>query len=1166
MPEDGPFADAEAKPAKKSNWRGKLFSKDKSNKHTTDEQVDDFLGTSRPKQQQYQQQQYQAQHLPPPPSKPSKPADSLDDFFQRSAAPSAPRVDVSVSRWPEQHNPSSNSPHSPADAVPFLGGSMSPPKKKKPRRHGLKVAFSDQPPEIIGHGGDETPVPPQDITLYRLQSRSPTLPSLEPQNSSSSYEDAETSHGNNRFDGSAPDLFANESTDPNGQISTPSSVQNTQDADFLYTMGMEPGSRSLSVRESDGSNSFSKRIQARMRAEEGRALQKGVVEPPSPSVGGPSELQRQQNSLPLPTAQSSSPLSLPPENITANLNVSTTSLRSTPTPVTYEQSKPARLDTNIPSHSMTSGTTPPPYLRQGSMDSGQNPQSSNHSLPLRENHHSPDPVPPKKSLRSVAGAVGDSALTDFAAHVDKYNRVFELAAESVKPVMETSLSEWTRSGTWWFIKGRSVLEEQTRSRSSGSIRVAPSSARSSQAVVDLAKSFWINRHIIPQHPELARYGNMSTEALLAAATATGDDTMANLISLHQGILSNLRALALSMKRNNLLPSSTEPAALDQSIDTTIWLRYPFFAPDVTTILAGSKNKSMLVDRSAKAAETAEMMPMGDTSRYFNYGRMFVDVYLSSSDDDSQQYTFPCVMSIVRDRADWYVIAAIASQNELVNIMIQPDKKKGPTWDDVEWQVKSFAMQVRLPRGFELDIQFKEADFKMIWNIVKYTRKTEESLHPGPGETMIFENILKVFQYIDDEGKTKAFPADISPRCRIRLFEKSVIITEGTGKRSAHRGFRIAVVTSPKVKVLSSVQHSLGSCDPIVFGYLRGENGAPALLLSIREEGRKRTMLMTFHELEERTRLHSLLLGVVANEEEMEIPDIPMQSFSIEEPAIRAQGKEAVSHIQFSTPSATVINIDPRNLEHGFGSTVLSENLRVFVNSDWGSVTDRVNLGPGELKISLDMHFPTSMSIYRPPQQDLTVSVAENLVRSAMVESLKNFLHIAASNPTIRNYTFSSLGGLHKFQEAVTGFKVLFDGVASNFAISRRRMVVPIYKKWEANGARIQIIQQEKTVQLLAFFSDFSHGKCMNFALKSTDIFETFTRPGKFAIKIVDAKFALPKSPDDDAAGFVCLDMPDYPGEHDDITLMFDDERDRRNLESKLPGTIKEASRMGSLRK
>lgn len=119
---------------------------------------------------------------------------------------------------------------------------------------------------------------------------------------------------------------------------------------------------------------------------------------------------------------------------------------------------------------------------------------------------------------------------------------------------------------------------------------------------------------------------------------------------------------------------------------------------------------------------------------------------------------------------------------------------------------------------------------------------------------------------------------------------------------------------------------------------------------------------------------------------------------------------------------------------------------------------------------------------------------------------------------------------------------IYFSVASTFAISRRRMVVPIYKKWETNGARIQVIQQEKTVQLVSFFSDFSHGKCMNFALKSTDIFESFTRAGKFSLKIVDAKFALPKSLDDETADFVCLDMPDYPGEHDDITLTFDSEK------------------------
>ena len=101
--------------------------------------------------------------------------------------------------------------------------------------------------------------------------------------------------------------------------------------------------------------------------------------------------------------------------------------------------------------------------------------------------------------------------------------------------------------------------------------------------------------------------------------------------------------------------------------------------------------------------------------------------------------------------------------------------------------------------------------------------------------------------------------------------------------------------------------------------------------------------------------------------------------------------------------------------------------------------------------------------------------------------------------------------------------------------------MPIHKKWEANRARLQILKQDKIVQLIVFFEDFSHGDCMNFALKSTDIFESFSKSNKFCIRIVDAKFALPKDGEDPRRKFICLDMPEYPGEHDDITIAFDQE-------------------------
>lgn len=66
---------------------------------------------------------------------------------------------------------------------------------------------------------------------------------------------------------------------------------------------------------------------------------------------------------------------------------------------------------------------------------------------------------------------------------------------------------------------------------------------------------------------------------------------------------------------------------------------------------------------------------------------------------------------------------------------------------------------------------------------------------------------------------------------------------------------------------------------------------------------------------------------------------------------------------------------------------------------------------------------------------------------------------------------------------------------------------------------------------------------MGFTLKSTDIFETSSRSGKNSLRIVDAKFAMPKPRDGADAlvesGFLNLDMPDYPGEHDDITIHFE---------------------------
>lgn len=216
---------------------------------------------------------------------------------------------------------------------------------------------------------------------------------------------------------------------------------------------------------------------------------------------------------------------------------------------------------------------------------------------------------------------------------------------------------------------------------------------------------------------------------------------------------------------------------------------------------------------------------------------------------------------------------------------------------------------------------------------------------------------------------------------------------------------------------------------------------------------------------------------------------------------------------------------------------------------------------------------------RLPQQDMTLCALDNSLTKEQYEQLRRLLSTISESPSSRTFDFLSLNDLHTFQKLLTGFTVLFDGLAKSFNISRRRMVA-IHKRWEASTTRIQIVRHEQTVQLLAFFKDFSHGTCMNFVIKSTEKFESFARSGVPYICIADAKFALPADKDED---FVCLDMPEYPGEHDDISIGFESENgistaipgegrklifcvDRDTFANTLPATVTQLSRLESLRR
>jgi len=310
-------------------------------------------------------------------------------------------------------------------------------------------------------------------------------------------------------------------------------------------------------------------------------------------------------------------------------------------------------------------------------------------------------------------------------------------------------------------------------------------------------------------------------------------------------------------------------------------------------------------------------------------------------------------------------------------------------------------------------------------------------------------------------------------------------------------------------------------------------------LKINDAKSRYTMVTTFDDINERTRLQTLLAGVALGDAEDVVAEAPIKSFS----ASIGDERDPSCLRAIEWQDFRFINETQGDLQSC--KAVLSEHLRLIISFKAGSLTDRLNVAPGELKFRLDVKSPNEIKLLRQPQQDMTISVSESQFSRDLPQELAMLLRNLAKAESTRTYTFPSIKDLHLFQAALTGFAVLFDGIAASFNISRRRMVVPIYKKWESAMTRLQVVQKEKVVQLVAFFENFSHGDCMNFMLKSTDIFETSSRSGKFSLRIVDAKFAMPKSRAEGEEGidheFVCLDMPEYPGEHDDITIVFDSE-------------------------
>ncbi|KAL8989846.1 MAG: hypothetical protein Q9177_001361, partial [Variospora cf. flavescens] len=1017
--------------------------------------------------------------------------------------------------------PESNLPAS--GNLPYSAAS-SQAKSKRPRMPNLSVTFSTAPPILIGEGGDEAMAPVAEL-LSTITS--PKVFSEVFKNAGSQDDHIAPQSTGSVYTAAEDDLF------PPGALQRRSTGPQYDDqggSNFSSEQEIIPEDTDRLPPESDVS--FRHSLNEKALREDPQLVRSALAE---------------RNHLEYETlwedrgiqAPASTTLHLP------LLDPATSFANSlTPLPSPQPSRKPGastKLDASFPAtHGGHAGDLAQKSSRSPERVT-QQPHRQISPKPVIKSHGS--------SIRDVTKGLGDDAYMDFATRVQSFRNVFLLRLDARK---EPTLQQWVTAATWWFFKGRSGLENSVRSEPKHATTTITNTDylphELKQAYVDLAKSWWIVAEMTPtRYPEVKRLESRGPLPISIIMQTFIDATAAELIQMHLLIISNLRSLTLSMKRNGRLP----PTGLElQGLDTRVFIAYSLLSPSAARLMS-LEMMGVVAGNEHRGTKNYFPMPIKDTERHFNYGRMFVEVILDHG-KTADTVTLPCLLSILRDKKDREITLAVASQDWQVHLIIQPEGNSALTWRDAQFDTKYRCIRLDLRADFQPRIQLTERDFRTVWGIHDYIRGVQKQSRGSKNETLVFEKVLRSFQYYEPAKAEPQFPTQLMEGCRLRLFECFQIITEGAGDRKMHDGYRLMVVTPPTVKTLSSVSFDVGKQVPIVFSYLRDEQGAPAMLLKMSKSSRDSSMVMGFEEQADRERLYSLLNGTRLADDEWSSGVLSLKGYSVStsqghEDGLGNEAAGLVDRLDWTRLQV----LSQRAQQDGYGATM----LRICAECDMGSFADRLNLGiceshfheralllmcttgPGELQMRLDFDARNRIMFARSPQRDMTMCFADNTLSKELYESVRQKLDEIARSRSIRSFEFGALKDLHHFQALTTGFAVLFDGFAKSFAISRRRMVVPLYKRWEASATRLQVVRREKIVQLVAFFQEFSHGSCMNFVLKSTDVFQSFSRSGTPYICLVDAKFALPKEQSDPDHEFVCLGMPEYPAQHDFVAAM-----------------------------
>lgn len=544
------------------------------------------------------------------------------------------------------------------------------------------------------------------------------------------------------------------------------------------------------------------------------------------------------------------------------------------------------------------------------------------------------------SLRGVAKNLGHDALDEFDDRVRKTYDVFRLDVSTHRDIMEVSFSQWIRTSAWWFLKGRAEIENAVRGGQQRLQGLDPTHDVDMikglmQAFANLAKAWWIIRDITPNHPDVMPFGKVSMSSKVAIIQSFGDQDLAALVEIHVGLVANMRALTMSMKRNKTLP----PQSFEiQGFLFHVLIEYPLLPSKVAHLA------SNLVQASSNDSSFFPLL-LGDTKRHFSFGRMFVQSCLRSRRNHPDDLLcMPCIISILRERTHWDLRATITSQDGQINFIIQTDQSQvtNMTWKDVHWDVPAHTMWLTLSEDLDLHVQFSEKDFKTLWGICDYNQKTWKDFGGHKDEKIVFDCSPREFERLERGTEPDAFPSGSVSDCEIRVFERRFTRDEGTGQRAIYHSIRLMVLTPPSIKSLGSTSFSLAAGVPTLVALYRHEKG-PALTIKIPIHGK---VLLGFHNMEKLEMFRSSINGTLMRQDEYSPAPLPLRGLNVTTSVVNHdqsnQHARSISDLRWR--QLRIINRGPPGYGNDSLSTVRSENLRIVSDCDLGSFVDHVNLG------------------------------------------------------------------------------------------------------------------------------------------------------------------------------------------------------------------------------